>query len=72
MRFKTAPITEETKNKVIEMLNSAEDKGAALTEAMEMIVSETQQDLIQQVVAEAERASRDAEFKKSLGLANLS
>ena len=72
MRFKTAPITEETKNKVIEMLNKAEDKGAALAEAMEMIVSETHQNLIQQVVAEAERASRDAEFKKSMGLANLS
>lgn len=72
MRFKTAPITEETKNKVIEMLNSAEDKGAALTEAMELMIAETQQDLIQQVVAEAERASRDVEFKKSLGLANLS
>ena len=72
MRFKTAPITEETKNKVAEMLNKAEDKGAALTEAMELMVAETQQNLIQQVVAEAERASRDAEFKKSLGLANLS
>ena len=72
MRFKTAPITEETKKKVIEMLNKAEDKGAALTEAMELMVAETQQELIQQVVAEAERASRDAEFKKSLGLANLS
>lgn len=72
MRFKTAPISEETKNKITAILNGAEDKGAAITEAMELVIAESQEKLIQQVVAEAERASRDTEYKKTLGLANLS
>lgn len=54
------------------MLNTAEDKSAAIADAMEKVAAETQQALIQQVVAEAERASHDAEYKKTLGLANLS
>ncbi len=72
MRLNMTPVSEELKKEIAEMLNSAEDKGQALTEAMEKVAAETQQALIQQVVAEAERASRDAEYKKTLGLANLS
>ena len=72
MRIKTAPISEALKKEIVEMLNTAEDKSTALAEAMEKVAAETQQALIQQVVAEAERASRDSEYKKSLGLANLS
>jgi HK97 family phage major capsid protein len=66
------PVSEELKKEIAEMLNTAEDKSAAIADAMEKVAAETQQALIQQVVAEAERASRDAEYKKTLGLANLS
>lgn len=72
MRIDKAPLSEETKNKIVQMLNDAEDKGEALTEAMEMIIAESQKGLIDQIVAESQRAERDAEYKKSLGLRNLS
>ena len=41
-------------------------------QSIEMIEEAAHADLINQVVAEAERASHDAEFKKQLGLRNLS
>ena len=72
MRIDKAPLSEETKNKIVQMLNDAEDKGTALTEAMEMIIAETQADLINRVVEEARRAEHDAEYKKSLGMMPLS
>ena len=72
MRIDKAPISEETKNKIIQMLNDAEDKTTAITEAMEMVITETQSALIDQVVREAQRAEQDAEYKKSLGLHPLS
>lgn len=72
MRLNMTPVSEELKKEIAEMLTNAEDKSAAIAEAMEKVAAETQQALIQQVVAEAERASRDAEYKKTLGLANLS
>lgn len=72
MRIDKAPICDETKKKIAQMLNDAEDKGAALSEAMEMIVAESQQGLINQVVEEARRAEQDAEYKKSIGLRPLS
>lgn len=72
MRIDKAPICDETKKKIAQMLNDAEDKGAALSEAMEMIIAESQKDLINQIVAEAKRAEQDAEYKKTLGLRPLS
>lgn len=70
MRIDT--INAETKNKIINMLEQAEDKSAAITDAMEMIVSESQQALVDRIVAESRKAEQDAEYKKSLGLRNLS
>ena len=72
MRIDKASISEETKNKIVQMLNNAEDKTLAITEAMEMVMAETQSALIEQVVREAKRAEQDAEYKKSLGLRPLS
>lgn len=72
MRIDKAPLSEETKAKIVQMLNDAEDKSAALTDAMEMVIAETQQELISKVVQEARRAEQDAEYKKSLGLRTLS
>ena len=72
MRIDKTPISDEMKNQIIEMLNGAEDKGQALTDAMEMVIAESQKDLVNQVVAEARRAEQDAEYKKVLGLRPLS
>ncbi len=72
MRIDKTNISEETKNKVVQMLNDAQDKSAAITEAMELIISEMNQDLVNRVVEEARRAEQDADFKKSLGLRQLS
>lgn len=72
MRIDKTPLSEETKAKIVQKLNEAEDKTVAITEAMEMVISETQSSLIEQVVREAQRAEQDAEYKKSLGLRPLS
>ena len=72
MRIDKTSLKEETKAKIVQMLNDAEDKTVAITEAMEMVISETQSALIEQVVREAQRAEQDAEYKKSLGLRPLS
>ena len=72
MRIDKTPLNEETKAKIVQMLNSAEDKTMAITEAMEMMINETQSALINQIVAEAKKAEQDAEYKKSLGLRPLS
>ena len=72
MRIDKTPLNEETKAKIIQMLNDADDKTVAITEAMEMVISETQGALIEQIVREAQRAEQDAEYKKSLGLRPLS
>jgi HK97 family phage major capsid protein len=72
MRIDKTPLNEETKAKIVQMLNTAEDKSQAITEAMELMINETQSALIEQVVREAKRAEQDAEYKKSLGLRPLS
>lgn len=72
MRIDKNIISEEKKNEIVQMLEKAEDKSAALADAMEMVIAESNQTLINQVVAEAKRAEQDAEYKKSLGLRPLS
>ena len=72
MRIDKTTLNEETKAKIVQMLNDAEDKTQAITDAMEMVIGETQGALIDQVVREAQRAEQDAEYKKSLGLRPLS
>ena len=71
MRIKNAPISEETKAKITDILNKAEDKAAGITDAMELVIAETQQGLINQIVEEARHAEADAAYKKQLGLVNL-
>lgn len=72
MRIDKNIISEEKKNEIVQMLEKAEDKSAALADAMEMVIAESNQAMINQVVAEAKRAEQDAEYKKSLGLRPLS
>lgn len=67
-------LSQEVKDKVRQLLNDApaDQKAEAIMQSIEMIQEATHADLINQVVAEAERASHDAEFKKQLGLRTLS
>lgn len=67
-------LSQEVKDKVKQLLDNApaDQKAEAIMQSIEMIDEAMHADLIQQVVAEAERASRDADYKKQLGLRNLS
>lgn len=67
-------LSQEVKDKVRQLLNDApgDQKAEAIMQSIELIQEATHADLINQVVAEAERASHDAEFKKQLGLRTLS
>lgn len=68
---KNKGISEELKNKIVEKVNGAEDKGAAITEAIEMAVAEMNSGLIDQIVKESERAQHDADFRQTLGLRSV-
>lgn len=72
--MKIEDLSQEVRDKVVEMLNNAapEEKATAIMQSIDMIVEEMHADLINQVVAESERANHDAEYKKQLGLRNLS
>lgn len=67
-------LSQEVKDKVLKLLNEAapEEKANAIMESIEMIQEAAHADLINQVLAEAERANHDAEYKKQLGLRTLS
>lgn len=73
-KMKIENLSQELKEKVKQLLESApaDQKADAIMQSIEMIEEAAHADLINQVVAEAERASHDAEFKKQLGLRNLS
>lgn len=72
--MKIEGLSQKVKDKVKQLLDNApaDQKADAIMQSIEMIEESAHADLIQQVVAEAERASHDAEFKKQLGLRNLS
>lgn len=72
--MKIEGLSQKVKDKVKQLLDNApaDQKADAIMQSIEMIEEAAHADLIQQVVAEAERASYDAEFKKQLGLRNLS
>lgn len=65
-------INDEVKSKVKQLLDTSEDKSDAIMQAISLVEEAGHVELIQKVVAEAERANRDADYKRSLGLRNLS
>lgn len=67
-----AGISEEMKQEIISNINQAEDKSAAIEEAIEKVVAVRDENLINSIVAEANRAQNDAEFRKAHGLRSLS
>lgn len=72
--MKIENLNHDVKEKVLQLINDAEPekKADAIFQSIEMVQEAMHEDLIRQVVAESERASHDAEYKKQLGLRNLS
>lgn len=66
--MKLQDILKQAKEKALALINSAEDKPAALLEAMDLIVSASQEELIQKITMEAAQAASDEQFAKSLNL----
>ena len=60
--------SEELKQKVTEILKNTEDKNEAVYDAIDMIMTAKNQDLVQKIQEEAERAAQDSAYKKALGL----
>lgn len=62
----------ELQQKVKELLDSAEDKSAAIYEAAEMIINVKHDTLIKELVEQNAKAAADESYRKSLGLHTLS
>ena len=67
--MKIENLSQELKEKVKQLLESApaDQKADAIMQSIEMIEEAAHEELINQVVAEAERASHDAEYQKQIG-----
>lgn len=65
-------IDKELKEKVVQMLNEAEDKSQAIFEAANMIIEANHEELINELVEQNARAAADTEYRTSLGLRTLS
>lgn len=62
----------ELKQEIKDILEKSDDKTEAIINAIEKYNTVTNQEMIRQIQEEAERASHDEDFKKSLGLRQLS
>ncbi len=65
-------INKELRQKVVDMLNEAEDKSQAIYDAANMIIEANHEGLISELVEQNARAAADAEYRESLGLRTLS
>lgn len=65
-------IDKELQQKVVKMMNEAEDKGEAIYEAANMIIEAKHKDLINELAEQNARAAHDEEYRKKLGLHSLS
>ena len=74
MKLKLNKIEENSAlmQKMVETIEKAEDKNAAVVDAINMAVENQYADVIAQITAEAERAEFDAEYRKQLRLPVLS
>lgn len=66
--MKLDKIDKELKEKVVNLLNDAEDKSQAIYDAAVMIAEAQNKELINELVEQNARAAADAEYRKSLGL----
>ena len=62
----------ELREKAVQMLNEAENKSEAIYEVAEMIAREKHEELIRELTEQNARAAADADYRRSLGLHELS
>ena len=65
-------LNKELQQKVKELLDSAEDKSAAIYEAAEMIIEARYKDLIEELTEQSAKAAADEDYRAALGLRVLS
>lgn len=70
MRIEDKKLSDTTQEKLKEVLQK-ENKEEAIIEAVEIIISEKNNILINQILEENEMAAQDADYKKTLGLRSL-
>jgi len=71
MRIDSNKIPKEKMQELIEKINKAEDKGAAIVEATAELCAMQDNALVDQIVQEAARARVDDSYRESLGLRQL-
>jgi len=69
--MKFEDVFNQAKEKAMSLLNSAEDKSTAILEAMDIIVSAKNAELVQQIREDAEKAKSDEQFANQLNLRSL-
>lgn len=70
--MKIDTIDKELRDKVVQMLNDAEDKSEAIYQAADMIISAKNENLIKEITEQSARAAADEDYRKSLNLRMLS
>ncbi len=70
--MKMDEINKELQEKVVRMLNEAEDKGEAIYDAAEMIIAEKNKKLIEEIKEQSRRAEADEDYRRKLNLHLLS
>ena len=70
--MKANEVNKELKEKVMQLLNDAEDKSEAIYQAANMIAESKHKDLIDELVEQNAKAAASEEYKKKLGLRTLS
>lgn len=70
--MKANGVNEELKERVMQLLNEAEDKSEAIYQAANMIAEAKHKDLIDELVEQNAKAVASEEYKKKLGLRTLS
>lgn len=71
MKFDNKKIV-EVKEEITKIIKESEDKSKGIVEAIEVFNTAKNQELVEKIAAEAEQASQDKEYEKSLGLRQLS
>lgn len=70
--MKIDELEKELKEQVLQLLNNAEDKSEAIYQAADMIATAKHKKLIDELTEQNARAAVDGEYRKRLGLRNLS
>lgn len=70
--MKIDKLSAEMQKQIIDSINNAEDKSAAIVDAMEQIAAEANKDVVDQVLADRQRMETDVEYRKAHGFRTLS